>query len=148
MLVKAIKDTVALPSQNQVPCSFIGASELGDQLTSLSPFLLPPTYSVCVSPPVPPHPTLSLAWCSTSLGSVGGQVQLGKAGVCAVRAALSAPGNIQNLVSTSESYSWRDSQVYRTREGAGNWKLGVGVVFQQVSVGGQHLFGRPQFSHL
>lgn len=37
MLVKAIKDTVALPSPNQVPCSFIDASELGDQLTSLSP---------------------------------------------------------------------------------------------------------------
>lgn len=57
-------------------------------------------------------------------------MQLGKAGVCAVRAALSTPGNIQNLVSTSESYSWRDSQVCRTREGAGNWKLGGGSFYR------------------
>lgn len=58
MLVKAIKDTVALPSPNQVPGSFIDASELGDQLTSLSPLLLRPTYSVSMSLPAPsstPH---------------------------------------------------------------------------------------------
>lgn len=41
---------------------------------------------------------------------MGGQEQLGKAGVCAVRAALSVPGNLQNSISTSESYSGRDSR--------------------------------------
>lgn len=41
-VVKAIKDTVALPSQNQGALSFIDASELGGQLTSLFPFLLTP----------------------------------------------------------------------------------------------------------
>lgn len=58
---------------------------------------------------------------------MGGQEQLGKAGVCAVRAALSVPGNLQNSISTSESYSGRDSRCVEPGRG-GNWKLGVGVV--------------------
>lgn len=64
-----VKDTVALPSRNQAPCSFIDASELGDELTSLFPPFSCPLHVqlVCLHVPHPSHPTTfslvqHLAW--------------------------------------------------------------------------------------
>lgn len=124
MLVKAIKDMVALSSQNRGTRSFTDASELGGQLTSLFPFLLTPflgdsgpyTFSEHARAPPPifcldsgsgrPLLILPVGLVQHLPWKCGLSGAARQAGVCAVRAALASPGDVQNAVSTPESYSW------------------------------------------